>query len=693
MTHLNSLIRNRLFWLGIIVRFVLIVAVFPQIHDQWFVPFVAQGIASGSIDPWSDHLARGGNALAFPYGPIMFLAYGVFTAIGIFLASILDIPGIISIGFGVTNIVCELVLLLVVASLTKRRPEVLLGYLWLSPMALYVCYWHGQLDIVPVLLVAATLTALEQERPKLAGIALACGVAAKLSVLLAAPLFLVYLWRNLRWRWLLVPFASSFVSVAGILLCLSLLSPGFREIALGSPELAKVYSVSFAMGTGQQIYLLPLLYSLVLYGAWRMERMSFELFFVFVGIAFFSVLLLTPAATGWYLWVLPFMAVMQVRAGGTTALLGTVFSFVFVCTSLLFATGAYVKGFNMDLQSPLAARLLADPSYLQSVCFTATWVMGVLFCLQMFIHGIRKNDYFRLSRRPITVGIAGDSGSGKDTLAGAIAGLFGDECVTNICGDDYHKWDRNAPMWKVLTHLDPRANDLGKLTKDFLSLLDGRKVLSRHYDHETGKFHRAAAVSKNDVVLVSGLHVLFVNAIKSRLDLSIFLEMDEPLRRCFKVRRDVHERGRELDYVLSSLERRQPDSDRFIAPQSKSADVVFSLSAADPNDVAKSVELGRYRLEVLARDGVYSEAIVNTLIGLCGMQVEATALDATGSVRLSIEGEVTDEDVALAAATMVPRMEDLMARKPTWHGGMLGVMQLISLSHIYNSLQARLAYA
>lgn len=691
--RLQGLLRNRLFWIGCILRLLLIGTAFPQTHEAWFVPFVENGVRGFAADPWTYHLEQGGSALAFPYGPVMYLYYGLFSLFGAFAGWLMGLQNSAPIAFGLANFACEVILLLLVASLAKETPEKLLGYLWLSPMALYVCYWHGQLDIVPVVLVTATLAALAATRPVLAGTALGAGVAAKLSVLLAAPLILVYLWRNLRWRYLLKPFAAAFLGTAGLLTAVSLLSPGFRTIALGSPEFSKAYSVGFSMGTGQTIFLLPLLYSLVLYGAWRLERMSFELFFVFVGIAFFSVLLLTPASTGWYLWVLPFMAVMQFRAGPTTALLGVAFSFLFVCTSLLFATGATLPIFGIDARGPFAELLPMNRGFLHSLCLSATWVTGVLFCLQMFIHGIRKNDYFRLSRRPITIGIAGDSGSGKDTLAGAISGLFGNECVTSICGDDYHKWDRTAPMWKVLTHLDPRANDLGKLTRDFLALLDGKKVLSRHYDHESGKFRRAAAVAKNDVVVVSGLHVLFVNAIKSRLDLSIFLEMDEGLRRCFKVRRDVNERGRELEYVLASIDKRRPDSDRYIGPQAKAADVVFSLSAADPNDVDNSVALGRYRLEVLAKDGVYSEGIVHTLIGLCGMQVEATAWDATGSVKLSIEGDISEEDIELAAATIVPGMDELMARKPTWYGGMLGVMQLISLSHVYNSLQARLSYA
>jgi uridine kinase len=311
----------------------------------------------------------------------------------------------------------------------------------------------------------------------------------------------------------------------------------------------------------------------------------------------------------------------------------------------------------------------------------------------MFIHGVRRNDFFRLSRRPLAVGIAGDSGTGKDTFASSIAGLFGHDSTTLISGDDYHRWDRSAPMWKMITHLDPRGNDLGRFTRDVLVLLDGKPVTSRHYDHQTGRFRRAASVAKNDVVVVSGLHTLLIDSVRQQLDLSVYLDMDEALRTFFKVRRDVNQRGRPLEYVLDSISKRLPDADMFVKPQSQRADIVFSLGVADPLNIERCVAKNDYRLNVTMRAGVSAEALVHTLIGLCGMHVESSPLGQDGLVTMSIEGELGQEDVALAAEKLRPVMDDLLAWRPRWESGMLGVMQLVFLSHVYHVLQRRLSYA
>jgi hypothetical protein len=60
---------------------------------------------------------------------------------------------------------------------------------------------------------------------------------------------------------------------------------------------------------------------------------------------------------------------------------------------------------------------------------------------------------------------------------------------------------------------------------------------------------------------------------------------------------------------------------------------------------------------------------------------------------MSIEGELGQEDVALAAEKLRPVMDDLLAWRPRWESGMLGVMQLVFLSHVYHVLQRRLSYA
>jgi uridine kinase len=672
----------------------MIALVLPWTHQTWFAPFVGRLSSSLTLDPWLAFISQGGDRLSFPYGPVMCLVFAIPAAIFGAFSPLSDQIGLTSSLIGTTILALEVLTLFFLVRISGSEKGSIAWFFWLSPLALYISYWHGQLDMVPVFFMIATFFLIKRGRGLWAGVALGLGVAAKLSVALAVPFFLIYLYRNTRQRAFFAPFVLGVVLVAGLGAGLVTLLPGYRAMVMGSSEIQKVFYFALPLGRDVNVFVMPILYSLLLYSAWRIERMSFELFFVFVGMAFFTVLLFTPASTGWFLWILPFMAFIQSRAGGATALVGAAFSLLFVLANVLFATGAFVRPFGIDLTlAPLGALSVEQRHFLHSLLVTGMWVTGALFCLQMFIHGIRRNDFFRLSRRPLAVGISGDSGVGKDTFTSAIAGLFGDDSVTVMFGDDYHRWDRSAPMWKMITHLDPRGNDLSRFAGDVLSLLDGRAVSSRHYDHSTGRFKRASSKEKRDVVVVSGLHSLFVQPIRERLDLAIHMDMHEGLRRFLKVKRDVNQRGRDINYVLESLDKRAPDADSFVRPQAEKADIVFKLGVADGDNLERSVARQQYKLDVSIRDSVNSERLMNALVGVCGMNVDCKPVDKDGVLRISIEGDLQEDDVKLIAKRFIPDMDDLLGWCPRWEGGMLGVMQLVFLSQAHSALQRRIAYA
>jgi len=72
--------------------------------------------------------------------------------------------------------------------------------------------------------------------------------------------------------------------------------------------------------------------------------------------------------------------------------------------------------------------------------------VGIVLAMRIWHEEVSRNDYFRLSRRPFVIGIAGDSGSRKDTLSKSLEVLFGTHSVATLSGDDYHLWDRQKPI-------------------------------------------------------------------------------------------------------------------------------------------------------------------------------------------------------------------------------------------------------
>ncbi|MEM7041794.1 MAG: hypothetical protein AAF543_03175 [Pseudomonadota bacterium] len=687
-------LRDPLFQIGLAIRLSLVLLVVPATYGHWFLPFLQNSIAAGAmLDPWAAHQATGLDSHAFPYGVSMYLVLLPLTAIGAMIDGLGGSQAAGAIGLGLTILVLDLTMLAVLQRLRPERPRRLLLLYWLSPIVLFIGYWHGQLDLVPLLLLVLAVLSIRQHLPASAGALMGAAIAAKLSMLIASPLLMIYLIVNKRLRPLLLPFCTAMVGIAAVLQFPLLISPAARSMVLGTPEMDKVYDLAISSSGGLEIYLLLVVYILLMFGAWSIRRISFDLLIALIAIGFLVTVLMTPASPGWFLWPMPFVALIFATARLQTTLIVMLFGFIFAGFHLMRSSGAEVPMLGLDLTLPWADTLGLTEREL-SIWLSLLVAAGIVTSALLLREGIWRNDYFRISRRPILIGIAGDSGSGKDTLADAMIGLMGRESVAHVSGDDYHHWDRSKPMWQVLTHLNPNANDLYQYQQDVLSLAGGQSILSRHYDHETGRKSKPRRQSSNDVIIASGLHALYHPAVAERCDVRIFLDMDDKLRRHFKIRRDVHERRHKQENVLASFDRRQPDRENFILPQSENADLVFSLRPLHPallEDASHQDDLPRLKLCARLRRGTPYEQLVRILIGVCGLHVEVVLSHFGGPIDVTLEGDVEPEDVQMAAWELIPNLDDLVTLKPTWQGGTNGLMQLLVLNQTAYALRNRLA--
>jgi len=172
--------------------------------------------------------------------------------------------------------------------------------------------------------------------------------------------------------------------------------------------------------------------------------------------------------------------------------------------------------------------------------------------------------------------------------------------------------------------------------------------------------------------------------------LKIYLDIDEGLRRHFKLNRDVGDRGHTVEKVLNEFEKRGSDSIRFIHPQSAYADLVLSLHPIHPRllediDYKKTPPL---KLIVKTRHGLNEIALNRVLVGVCGLHVDIV-LSEDGGVKITIEGETSAADIALSAKILCPNLMEFLDLTPKWQDGVLGLMQLITISHISQILTKR----
>ena len=686
---MKALIAHPLFFAGLALRLLLIVLVLPHAETVWYLPFLNNSVSQPGLDPWQSFLAAGGDSAAFPYGYVMWLVFLPLTL----AAKLAAMP--LHYAYGFTLLAADITLLGVLRWLFSARPATLLALYWLSPIVLLATYWLGLNDLVPVALLCLALGFTRQLRLFPAGALCGAAISAKLSMILPVPFFLIYLFRNRALRPNLPAFLKG-LSVSLAIFCVPFLfSSAGLSMLLNNPEMGKVYQFALDIGSGSMIYVVPLVYLLMLYMVWWVRRLNFELFSSVLGLAFLLVVLLTPSSPGWFIWFLPFLVAYQLRSGLTAIWIAGAFSAVYVLTSLfLVPKPSFLPGldpgFIFEFQSlPIVDWLDARPMALVHTILAA---IGIILAVRIWRESVATNDYFRLSRKPFVVGIAGDSGAGKDTLADALKGLFGNHSIAHLSGDDYHLWDRQKPMWQVMTHLNPMANDLERFTNDLVSLTDGRSIQVPHYDHSTGKMSRPHKVESNDFIIVSGLHALYLPMLRNCYDLSVYLDIDDGLRRYLKMRRDVQQRGHSKEKVLTALQRREPDSVRFVRPQAAHAGLIMSLQPMHPQSLQDLSDKNplRFKLFVRSRNGLNELSLARVLVGVCGLHVDVTMSNDANAVELVIEGETSAEDILLAAQILFPRILEFLDITPRWENGMLGLMQLIILSHINQALSRRL---
>lgn len=672
------------FLFGLLLRVLLIAALAPTAVTDWYAPFLEASVTSPTSDPWTAWMGANGDAAAFPYGYAMWLVLLPMTA----LAGLTGLP--VALGYTMTLLVFDFLLLLLLRRQGEERQPMAVYTYWLSPILLVGTYVLGLNDLIPAVLLAMALLLLRLHRFRIAGFAVAAAVSAKLSMLVALPFLVVYLFHNRSLRAHLADFSLGLGIGATILWLPYAFSTGGISMLLGNPEIGKIYHLSVETGNHLVVYAVPLLYLLMLYYTWRVRRLNFELFQSMTGLAFLLIVLLTPASPGWFIWCLPFLVLYQYNSDRTAIGLSTLFTLLYVLVTLLGSDIRLASGVIISPAQWLPDGVDSVHRY-RSLLLTAMTAIGIVLALRIWRENIKSNDFFRLSRKPFVIGVAGDSGAGKDTYAGAIEGLFGAHSVSQLSGDDYHLWDRQKPMWQVMTHLNPMANNLEAFANDLVSLSDGKDVLARRYDHETGKMSRPHRLHSNDFIIASGLHALYLPILRDCCDLKVYLDISEPLRHHFKLRRDVTERGHTRERVLAAFERREPDSARFIRPQAAFADLILALHPIHPQVLeGNAMSTPRLRLEVRTRHGFNELSLTRVLVGVCGLHVDITPSEDGAELIISIEGESSAEDVAMAAKILCSRVTEFLDLAPRWQDGVTGLMQLITLTHIDQALTKRI---
>ena len=177
----------------------------------------------------------------------------------------------------------------------------------------------------------------------------------------------------------------------------------------------------------------------------------------------------------------------------------------------------------------------------------------------------------------ITIGIAGGTGSGKTTITRRILDEFGGD-VSVLYHDNYYKRHDDIPFAerKKLNYDHPNAFDTPLLVQHLDALRAGQAIECPTYDYTV---HNRAAetitVRPAKVIVVEGILIFAEPELRERLDIKLFVDTDADVRILRRIVRDVRDRGRDLESIVTQyLTTVKPMHEAFVEPSKRNADII-----------------------------------------------------------------------------------------------------------------------
>lgn len=683
----ESMWKNRGFWFlaALLVLKVTLAALFTSDYqNQMFIPFVDRFLSGLGGEGWNVYQYYYENGLppSFPYPPLMLLLESV---------GGLAMRGLSALGFRavwLSNLAFKLPLflfdglgmyfLLRMFPHRRRYTAVLYGC---SPVILYACFMHGQLDIIPTVLFVGTLFYLLRvggHRLGLSALLFSAAFLTKTHILAAFPLLLLFVLHKYGVRKAGQYAAISLSAIlAGIL---PFWSEGLYYGVFRNAEQNVV--TQFAVPIGDVRLYVPIVAVFLVYlVAYNVRVINDDLLIFLCGIVFSLLLALCRPMPGWYVWIVPFAAIFftMVSQGKYSNL--TIYAALNLLY-LLYFTFLHNTGYtDLYFLGRDLFRLKLDSPTLTSAVFTC--MCAILFYLvwQMYALGISRNVFYQRRNMPITIGVTGDSGSGKTTFVEMMERTLGTGQVQCLEGDGDHRWERGAPMWEQFTHLDPNANYLYRQAQNLAELRMGGSIHRADYDHATGKFLTPKRITAKKYVFLCGLHSLYLPQAREHLDFKVYMDADETLRRYWKLRRDTSKRGQTAEEALAKIQERIEDAEKYIHPQKQYADVIVRYFDSELDDCRQTDHMVVLSVRLKFDSSVDVEPLISELRA-CGITApHAYSRDLEKQV-LTVDGrELAGKalDFNAIAMRLIPDLDELTLEKLEYSENIQGVVALVML--------------
>ncbi len=680
------LLRSRLFWTGMLIKILLSVFFASDYLRHLFAPFAEYFVSSGFSNPY-DYFMENGGGNEFPYPPFMLW---LFSLPRLLLSPFCSSDGALSLLESVIYraplLLADMAILFVMIRWLKTRMREVLIWYWLSPVLIYINYFHGQLDVIPIAILFVSLYFLFKQKWNYSFIFLAIAITCKTNMVLVFPFYVLYVWRTtpVNWRNMAAPVLLFFSVILAVNLPY-LSSRGFIAMVYNNPVQQHVFDLYYQFNQSLRIYFIPAVYFTLLLWYFNFRFVNRDQLILFLTFVFLALTLMIAPMQGWYYWIIPFLIYFAIKQSREERFLLVIINVLYFLYFGLIPASDYFESFNIAALNDTWQFPFNGNQRVLDIVFTVLQTSLTIMAFLVFKRGIHNNIQTKFLSQPYLIGIGGDSAAGKSTLSNSLSLIFEKQNTTVVRGDDMHKWERGDDNWNSFTHLDPRANNLHQDIRQAKSLKTGKGIKRSFYDHSTGKFTLPQFIQSNKLIIFEGLHSFYLKNHSDVYDLKIFMEPDEQLRIWWKVKRDIAKRGYSPQQVIEQLKKREEDSLKYIRSQAANADMIvsfFSTTELQPENLAIEPDLA---LRITLHNNEHIEPLINGLHAIPSIELSLEYKDDV--MTLVIKGKVMGDTLDVLASRLIPELEEVGVYNAEWKDDYEGILQLFTIFIVFSRIR------
>ena len=196
--------------------------------------------------------------------------------------------------------------------------------------------------------------------------------------------------------------------------------------------------------------------------------------------------------------------------------------------------------------------------------------------------------------KTLVIGIAGGTGSGKTTLMKNLISQFGGN-VTVLSHDNYYRRHDDLTYEErcLINYDEPAALETELMAVHLDKLRHGEAIDCPVYDFtQHNRSNETVRIEPRPVIIVEGILIFADEALRALMDIKIFVDTDDDVRLCRRIKRDVNKRGRSLESVLQQYQETvKPMHEMYVEPSKKFANII--VPEGGKNFVALDMIRGR----------------------------------------------------------------------------------------------------